>query len=82
MHQTCKAFPEQYDAITPDGRVIGYLRLRWGIFSVRCPNCEGEEVFCDSKVNGHGYFFDNVARKQSLQKAKEVIAAWQNQQIL
>lgn len=32
--QTCGACPEQYDAFTPEGEKIGYLRLRHGYFRV------------------------------------------------
>ena len=76
--QTCEAFPEQYDAYAPDGNIVGYLRLRWGYFTVYCPDCEGAEVYCDESVNGWGYFFSNKERKKGLRKAKAVIAAWCN----
>lgn len=76
--QTNDGFPEQYDAYDAENRIIGYIRLRWGYFSVTCPDCEGEEVLCDSSVNGWGFFNSNSARKKSLRKAKAQIAAWCN----
>lgn len=34
LFKTCGACPEQYDALTETNKVIGYLRLRHGIFTV------------------------------------------------
>ena len=76
--RTCEAFPEQYDAIDPQGNAVGYLRLRWGFFTVFCPDCEGQEVYCEDNANGRGYFSSNTARKKALRKAKAVIAGWCN----
>lgn len=51
---TCGSHPEQYDAFLAD-RQVGYLRLRHGEFTVRCPDVGGELVYC-SWPNGDGQF--------------------------
>lgn len=40
--QTCSACPEQYDVLDDDGFQIGYLRLRWGEFTVEVPDAVRE----------------------------------------
>lgn len=52
--QTCNACPEQYDAFI-DGKQVGYLRVRWGYFSVRYPNAAGEEIY-GTDIKGDGLF--------------------------
>ncbi len=54
---TCSAYPEQYDALL-DGRQVGYLRLRHGIFSVRYPDVDGETIF-EARPRGDGAFLDD-----------------------
>jgi len=39
---TCGACPEQYDVINGRGQRVGYVRLRWGRFTVDYPDCGGE----------------------------------------
>ena len=53
--KTCNACPEQYDAYDEYGGLIGYLRLRWGHFSVRYPNPSGEVVY-EASPRGDGIF--------------------------
>lgn len=43
--QTCLASPEQYDAFDGRGRRIGYVRLRFGRFTVSYPGVKGDVVF-------------------------------------
>jgi hypothetical protein len=54
---TCRACPEQYDAIL-DGNQVGYLRLRHGYFSVDYPDAGGEVIF-EAKPQGDGIFEQN-----------------------
>jgi hypothetical protein len=60
---TCGACPEQYDAFE-DGRLIGYLRLRSGFFTVDYIDGKGEyeRVFEDCP-EGDGVFADEVERQ-------------------
>ena len=46
---TCSACPEQYDAFV-GARKVGYLRLRWGEFTVEHPDCGGEMIYSRSSV--------------------------------
>lgn len=74
--QTCEACPEQYDAML-GGERVGYLRLRWGWFTVTCPWVNGTEVY-EAGV-GHdlaGTFKDGKQRKKQLKKARKAIAMW------
>lgn len=47
FQQTCSACPEQYDVLSPDGEIIGYVRYRHGCLSAdyyppeKC-NCYGD----------------------------------------
>ena len=58
--QTCLGCPEQYDAFDGRGRVVGYLRLRFGRFTVSYPCVTGDVVF-EHRFEGDGYkgIFDN-----------------------
>lgn len=42
--QTCRWCPEQYDAYY-NGKQVGYLRLRSGLFTVDCPDAGDTEVY-------------------------------------
>lgn len=90
LKQTSSAFPEQYDAYV-DGKVVAYLRLRSGPFTVQCPHpytnedqsridgfIDGflsETVYIADDV-GYGEFDDEETRERELGKAREAIAAW------
>ena len=52
--RTCTACPEQYDAYIGDD-LVGYLRLRHGSFTVRCPDSNGELVY-EAAPDGDGCF--------------------------
>lgn len=74
--QTCEACPEQYDAVDSAGRTVGYLRLRWGHFSVECPDEDGEVVY---QMNFHkpcGVFPSHLVRYIQLRTAARSVAAW------
>ena len=72
--ETCSMFPEQYDAKDKDGNTLGYLRLRWGEFTVECPDVDGETVY-RAEPDGDGFFFDEE-REMYLDFAKRAIAEW------
>lgn len=73
--ETCSACPEQYDAFLGSSqRLVGYLRLRHGYFSVTCPNAEGELVY-EAEPQGDG-MFDDDERNYYLQTATAAIRAW------
>ncbi|MBE7009602.1 MAG: hypothetical protein E7422_10920 [Ruminococcaceae bacterium] len=78
LHQTCDMCPEQYDAVDQKGKMLGYLRLRWGNFTVECPDVWGELVY-EAQPEGFGCFEDDE-REEYLQKAKKAIAEYWNRQ--
>lgn len=69
--ETCGACPEQYDAYY-NGKEVGYLRLRYGYFSVRCPSSSGDIVY-EAHPRGDGIFelderdFISIRLKKQLQ---------------
>ena len=71
--QTCGAWPEQYDAYNGD-RLVGYLRLRHGTFTVDCPTPGGETVYT-AQPNGDG-IFDHDERDYYLRFAVDAIQRW------
>ena len=68
--QTCGSCPEQYDAMVDDERV-GYLRLRFGNFTVKSG---GEQVY-QKYIGGGltGSFKSEKQRRKQLKKAKKAI---------
>lgn len=75
--QTCWACPEQYDAYLGN-KLVGYLRLRHGFFSVRAitgPDdtdpVSGDTVYT-AAPRGDG-IFESDERKKYLRKAKKRI---------
>jgi hypothetical protein len=54
---TCTACPEQYD-VFKDGKKVGYLRLRHGIFRADVPDCGGKTVYT-AATRGDGLFEDD-----------------------
>jgi hypothetical protein len=73
---TCCACPEQYDVYC-DSKVVGYIRLRHGVFRVDCPDCGGTIVLCEN-VESDGVFGSEEERKLELTKAKEAIVNYHN----
>lgn len=69
--ETCEACPEQYDAYMGD-KLIGYLRLRHGHFTVRYPGVMGKLVY-EANPKGDGIFEDDE-RKFYLDKAIKALA--------
>lgn len=71
--KTCDACPEQYDAYQ-DGRLVGYLRLRHGCFTVDCPDVNGKEVY-RAAPKGDG-IFEYDERDYYLRFAVKAIEDW------
>lgn len=67
LNRTCIAAPEQYDVLL-DGRALGYLRLRHGLFRAHYPDPEGPEVYSASGV-GDGVFDSEEIRVRELRSA-------------
>lgn len=44
LEMTCGACPEQYD-VKKDGKIVGYIRLRWGYLRADYPDCGGETIY-------------------------------------
>lgn len=73
---TCTACPEQYEAFIGE-RQVGYLRLRYGTFTARCPNAAGDVVYEAEIGDGlQGSFSDERERRAYLKSAKRAIRAW------
>ncbi len=71
LEMTSSACPEQYSAFC-DGKRVGYLRLRGGLFRVDYPDCGEETIFETEEVRGDGAFNDDE-REHWLAVAKEKI---------
>jgi hypothetical protein len=71
------ACPEQYDAFIY-GEQVGYLRLRYGVFTVNCPNFMGDEVYT-AQPDGDGRFTDDE-RERYLIEAVDAIRTWMAQE--
>ena len=53
------ACPEQYDVFIKDeGKLVGYLRLRHGQFTVESPSCGGNLLYATNTPKGDGCFED------------------------
>jgi hypothetical protein len=72
--KTCEACPEQYDAFD-DRKQVGYVRLRWGRFTVNCPDASGEEILSLQIYNNKlaGLFEDDDDREHYLELATKCI---------
>jgi hypothetical protein len=64
--KTCDACPEQYDVFKGD-KMVGYVRLRWGVLSCCYPNYDGEEIYSKSFDDAwQGEFDDDNERNKYL----------------
>lgn len=64
--KTCDACPEQYDVFKGD-KMVGYVRLRWGVLSCSYPNYLGEEIYSKSFDDAwQGEFDDDNERNKYL----------------
>lgn len=65
--KTCECNPEQYEVyIKDDGerKIIGYLRLRWGTFTVSYPNVGGECIYSHSFSDTYKGMFSNEGERK------------------
>jgi hypothetical protein len=72
--QTCPACPEQYDAFGPDGKLVGYIRLRWGMLVVR-PDAGSDEIIYSKSIGDRltGAFESARQRHEELENVKRAI---------
>lgn len=70
--QTCFACPEQYDAFL-DNKMVGYVRLRFGCFTVNFPNVNGEVIYSHEFEDEYKGIFDSEERDFYLNEAKKAI---------
>lgn len=42
---TCGVCPEQYDVFDDNGKIVGYVRLRWGGLRCDYPDYGGETIY-------------------------------------
>lgn len=65
--KTCGACPEQYDVFVKENNEkikIGYLRLRWGRFTVEYPSAGGECIYEKTFHDPYKGHFDNEEERQ------------------
>ena len=54
FNEITEACPQQFDVFNlRDNKLAAYVRIRHGVFTVRCPYCGGEEVL-SMNVRGDG----------------------------
>ncbi len=68
---TCDACPEQYDVYL-DGKIVGYLRLRWGEFRADFVDGDTNHTVYTAHPSGSGDF-NPEERNYYLNKAVEAI---------
>ena len=70
-------YPEQYEARTPDGQTIGYIRIKMGYCDVWCPDAGGKDLVYEADVKWElDGFRTNRERKKHLYRAKKAIMNW------
>ena len=75
LKKTCPMNPEQYNVFKEE-KQVGYLRLRYGYFTVESPDCCDRLLY---KVSPKGYgSFDDDERGIYLDKAIEAIDKYLN----
>ena len=68
--KTCDMCPEQYELINESGDIIAYMRLRWGSFTVECPDVGGKVVHsCEYGDEYKGEFNNQQERETELREA-------------
>ena len=64
---TCPSCPEQYDVFDSDGKIVGYIRLRYGSLYCEYPDVGGEEIYYAEVGDGWcGNFESETQRKMHL----------------
>ena len=75
--KTCECSPEQYDVyIKEDGerKIIGYMKLRWGTFTVSYPNVSGECIYSHSFSDAYKGMFSNEGEKLKVEVDEKEVA--------
>jgi hypothetical protein len=70
--QTCGACPEQYDVYDDKNNLVGYLRLRHGVFTVNYPWVGGETILREFP-DGDGCFEDYEREKYMAMAEAKII---------
>lgn len=77
LSRTCTVSPEQYDAFDSRWNLIGYLRIRHGLFTVEAPDVGGTVVYEAMTSSNTGYFNDEE-RSTFLDRAKVALSDFYN----
>lgn len=69
--KTCPACPEQYDVFNKEGKIVAYIRLRWGTITIQCPDSVGVVILNEN----YGYemcgeFMRDKDRKAFIKRAE------------
>lgn len=76
FEKTCNFAPEQYDVFRGD-EIVGYVRLRWGLFTVTCPDVGGDLVYQAKVGKSFTGCFENEAQENyHLENTKIAIKKW------
>lgn len=59
LSRTCTVSPEQYDAFDSRWNLIGYLRIRHGLFTVEAPDVGGTVVY-EAMTSSNTGFLDRA----------------------
>ena len=65
--KTCECSPEQYEVYIKEDserKIIAYLRLRWGTFTVSYPNVGGECIYSHSFSDRYKGMFSNEGERK------------------
>lgn len=77
LERTCTACPQQYDAYY-EGKLVGYLRMRHGRFTVEVPDVGGKLVYM-AHPKGDGIFDEDeeegylTAACEAIKKELEIL---------
>lgn len=77
LNRTSNALPEQYDAFDSRWNLIGYLRIRHGLFTVEAPDIGGTMVYKAMTSSSSGCFNDDE-RHAFLDRAKMALSNFYN----
>lgn len=73
LNRTTSSLPEQYDAFDLQHRLIGFLRIRHGVFTVEAPDIGGAVVYM-AKVSECSCCFADNERIEFLAKARVALS--------
>lgn len=79
IKMTSVGFPEQYECFDEYGNQVAYLRLRYGAFTVECPDIDGTLVYAEfNRIKGYGNFDNTAERIYQLKHAFDAIDSYFN----